>query len=263
MKKTFQILFVLYFGILTAQENTLRSVYFKFDKSYLEEDQLDTLIGVVNSTNFSKIDSIKIYGYCDDRGTEDYNYILSKKRVTSVQEILLANGVSEAKISIYEGRGRINLDSMALDNIEEIREKNRRVDCVFIKNRPQSLFPTQPKVGDLVILDKILFDMSSSALSVKTKMELDKLVVLLEKHKTLCFEIRGHVCCTPSKYPDAVDKETQERNLSVNRARKVFHYLRSKGISPYRMSFKGYGNRFPLGKNDAQDRRVELVITRL
>jgi outer membrane protein OmpA-like peptidoglycan-associated protein len=35
-----------------------------------------------------------------------------------------------------------------------------------------------------------------------------------------------------------------------------------KGINPYRMTFKGYGNRFPLGKNDELDRRVEFLITK-
>ena len=87
--------------------------------------------------------------------------------------------------------------------------------------------------------------------------------MVLKKHKTLRFEIKGHVCCTSNKFSDAIDKETQDRDLSENRAKKVFMYLRSKGINPYRMSYKGYGNQFPLGKEDALDRRVELSITQL
>lgn len=83
------------------------------------------------------------------------------------------------------------------------------------------------------------------------------------QHQSLQFEIKGHVCCTSSKNLDAIDKETQNRNLSLNRAKNVFAYLRSKGISPYRMSFKGYGNLFPLGKSDALDRRVEFLITKI
>lgn len=123
-----------------------------------------------------------------------------------------------------------------------------------------TFFPENPKVGDLIVLDKVTFDMGSSILSLKAKKELDRILVLLGKHKSLRFEIKGHVCCTSSKYSDAIDEETQNRNLSLNRAKNVFAYLRSKGISPYRMSFKGYGNQFPLGKGDALDRRVELLI---
>ena len=105
--------------------------------------------------------------------------------------------------------------------------------------------------------------MGSSVLSLKAKKELDKIVLILERNKSIRFEIKGHVCCTSSKYLDAIDNETDERNLSINRAKRVFSYLRTKGINPYRMTFKGYGNRFPLGNEDEFDRRVEFLITRL
>jgi len=134
---------------------------------------------------------------------------------------------------------------------------------IFIKNALYTSFPDNPKVGDLIILGRVSFEMGSSELSLNAKKELDRTIIILKKHKTLRFEIKGHVCCTSSKYSDAIDKETQNRNLSVNRAKNVFNYLRSMGINPYRMSFKGYGNQFPLGKDDAQDRRVELFITKL
>jgi outer membrane protein OmpA-like peptidoglycan-associated protein len=151
----------------------------------------------------------------------------------------------------------------SVKNLQKTRDRNRRVDLVFIKKTVYTSFPKNPKVGDLIVLDRVSFEMGSSILSLKAKKELDRIVVSLEKYKTLKFEIKGHVCCTSSKYVDAIDKETQDRNLSINRAKNVFVYLHSKGINPYRMSYKGYGNRFPLGKEDAQDRRVELFITKL
>ena len=139
--------------------------------------------------------------------------------------------------------------------------------CVVKKNannEQHGLFAgTNFKVGDNIVLERVLFEMGSSELTVNAKKELDRISLLLKKHKTLRFEIKGHVCCTSRKYADAIDKETQDRSLSENRAKNVFMYFRSKGISPYRMSYKGYGNQFPLGKEDAQDRRVELYITQL
>jgi outer membrane protein OmpA-like peptidoglycan-associated protein len=167
------------------------------------------------------------------------------------------------RIFICEGRGSVILDRDTVKNLVETRDKNRRVDLIFVKNKIHTFFPENPKVGDLILLDQVSFEMGSSILSLKAKKELDRNIVLLVKHKTLRFEIKGHVCCTSSKYSDAIDKETQDRNLSINRAKNVFAYLRSKGISPYRMSYKGYGNRFPLGKGDALDRRVELLITKI
>ena len=263
MKRVLLILLHLTMSCLSAQEKPVQSVYFEFDKFALNKTQINSIIDIVNSADFSQCNAIQLYGYCDDRGSEGYNDKLSYKRVAVVQEILLSNGVPLHKIFICEGRGRVILDKDTVKNLEKTRYKNRRVDLVFIKNTLYNSFPENPKVGDLIILNKIQFEMGSSILSVKAKKELDIIVLQLKKHKTLRFEIKGHVCCTTSKYTDAIDNETQKSDLSVNRAKNVFNYFRSKGISPYRMSYKGYGNGFPLGKGDDLDRRVEFVVTKL
>jgi outer membrane protein OmpA-like peptidoglycan-associated protein len=263
MKKGLLILLHLTMGCLSAQENPFQSVYFEFDKFALNKTQINSIIDIVKSATFSKYDAIQLYGYCDDRGSEDYNDKLSNKRVATVQKILLSNGVPLHKIFICEGRGRVILDKDTVKNLEKTRYKNRRVDLVFIKNTVYNSFPENPKVGDLIILNTITFEMGSSILAAKAKRELDIIVLKLKKLKTLRFEIKGHVCCTSSKYTDAIDNETQKSDLSVNRAKNVFNYFRSKGISPYRMSYKGYGNQFPLGKGDDLDRRVEFIVTKL
>jgi outer membrane protein OmpA-like peptidoglycan-associated protein len=260
MNSRLQILLLLCFGYLSAQENTVQSVYFEFDKYTLEANKLAPII---NPKDISKYEAIQLYGYCDDRGTVDYNDKLSKKRVDFVQQFLISKGVSQNKIYICEGRGKVDLDKNSEKNIKEFRDKNRRVDLIFVKKAFYTSFPENPKVGDKIVLDRIIFEMGSSELSSDAKKELDKTVLILKKHKTIRFEIRGHVCCTSSKYKDAIDNETQNRDLSENRAKNVFLYFRSKGINPYRMPYKGYGNQFPLGLEDEQDRRVELKITQL
>jgi outer membrane protein OmpA-like peptidoglycan-associated protein len=263
MQRGFQILLFLTFGFLSAQEKANKSVYFEFDKFDLNKNEISTIIDLVNSPTFSQFEAIQLYGYCDDRGSEEYNDKLSKKRVATVQEILLSNGITQNKIFICEGKGRVNLDKDTVKNLERTRYENRRVDMVFLKKSVYAFIPANPKVGDLIVLERVNFEMGSSILSIAAKKELDRTIVTLEKHKSLRFEIKGHVCCTSSKNSDAIDEETQDRNLSLNRAKNVFAYLRSKGVSPYRMSFKGYGNQFPLGKGDALDRRVEFLITKL
>lgn len=260
MNSRLQILLLLCFGYLSAQENTVQSVYFEFDKYTLEANNIARII---NTKDISKYEAIQLYGYCDDRGTVDYNDKLSKKRVDFVQQFLISKGVSQNKIYICEGRGKVDLDKNSEKNIKEFRDKNRRVDLIFVKKAFYTSFPENPKVGDKIVLDRIIFEMGSSELSSDAKKELDKTVLILKKYKTIRFEIRGHVCCTSSKYKDAIDNETQNRDLSENRAKNVFLYFRSKGINPYRMPYKGYGNQFPLGLEDEQDRRVELKITQL
>ncbi|MBP6586918.1 MAG: OmpA family protein, partial [Flavobacterium sp.] len=110
MKTGFKILVFLTFGFLSAQENAVQSVYFEFDKFALNKNETNSLVGIVNSPNFPQFEAIQLYGYCDDRGSEEYNNKLSDKRVSTVQKILVSNGISLNKIFICEGKGRVNLD---------------------------------------------------------------------------------------------------------------------------------------------------------
>lgn len=96
-----------------------------------------------------------------------------------------------------------------------------------------------------------------------SKNELNKIAETLQEKKNLQFEIRGHVCCTPEIYSDGIDKDTKERRLSWNRAKTVFNYLSTKKVSKNRMTYQGCGNKYPLGRGDDFDRRVEFLITKI
>lgn len=263
MKKGFVILYLLNICCISAQINTVQSVYFDFNKFTLDKNQTDQINNQLDSFPTYRFNGVYLYGYCDDRGTKEYNEVLSKNRVDYIQKLLISRGIAENKIFICEGRGKINLNKSDLINVDKVRDKNRRVDLIFVKNVIYTSFPDHPKVKDNIVLELVLFDLGSSELNLKSRNELDRISLILKKQKNIRFEIRGHVCCTSKKFSDAIDHESQNRNLSENRAKSVFLYFRSRGISPYRMSYKGYGNQFPLGKEDAKDRRVELYITQL
>ncbi|MFV8368718.1 OmpA family protein [Flavobacterium sp. LB2R40] len=268
MKKLVQILLFLFWAYSFAQGRPVETVFFEFDKHSLDMNQLQTIVNFIKNTDSTKVESIQIYGYCDDRGNNDYNYELSKNRVITVQNILTANGFNKNKIVIIEGKGRVILKKDELVNIEESRSKNRRVDLFIVRknsfgNGIYNSFKENHKVGDRIYLENIFFPLGSSKITEQSKKELDKIVLLLQKQKTLEFEIRGHVCCTPSDYSDAIDKDTRERKLSVNRAKNVYKYLMSNGINSLRMHYMGNGNKFPLGQGDALDRRVEFVILKI
>ena len=273
MKNYIKIMLLLFFGCLKAQEIPVQKVYFDFDKYLLNKQQQKTVVDYIKKIDTAQIESIQIYGYCDDRGNDDYNCKLSKKRVNTIQRILTLNGIQTRKNSIIDAKGRVILNKDTVKNLPETRSKNRRVDLIIIKkNRfknnlglknSYNSIQENHKVGDRIFFDKILFDSGSSLLTPESKQELDRVVVLLQKNKKLQFEIRGHVCCTPIHYPDAIDQKTYERKLSVNRARNVYNYLLSKNINSSRMTHKGYGNKFPQRKGDRFDRRVEFLITKI
>ncbi|WP_366185664.1 OmpA family protein [Flavobacterium ovatum] len=267
MHKLLQIVAFLIYGILYAQEKKIETVFFDFDKYTLENDQIQTVLDFIKKNDTSKIESIQIYGYCDDRGNNDYNYSLSENRVTTVRDLLTTNGFNKNKILIIEGRGRVLVKQDTVEDLSRIRSQNRRVDMLLVPknsfgNGIYNSLQDSHNVGDRIYFENILFPLGSSDLTLGSLKELDKIVALLNKNKSLEFEIRGHVCCTPNHFDDAVDKATSERKLSVNRAKAVFRYLLSKNINSLRMSYKGCGNQFPLGQGEEMDRRVEFLITK-
>ncbi len=271
--KKFLTLFFLIAGFLTAfaQEEVVHSVYFEFDKFNLTEEQATAVVAFVKAIDTSRIESIQIFGYTDDRGKDAYNYKLSNNRANTIKNRLVEKGIRSKIIITIEGRGRILLDE-DIDNKSEARAKNRRVDVVanFKPEPPIQLAPGMYNMvkeglhpGDRIYLQDILFERGSSKLTTKSKQELERVAALLQKFKNLQFEIQGHVCCTPTFQREAIDKDTRKRELSKNRAETVYKFFIMKKINPSRMTFKGYGNTQPLGRGSEYDRRVELVIKKV
>jgi outer membrane protein OmpA-like peptidoglycan-associated protein len=253
-----------------AQEEEIYSIFFEFDKFSLKEEQAEGVLAFVQKIDTARIESIQIYGYCDDRGKDEYNFVLSTNRATTVKNKLIERGIKSKIIITLEGKGRIMLDEDLQTDIPEARSKNRRVDVVVnyksitIENlKIPGVYSTIRKdavKGDRIYLEKVLFERGSSQLTVQAKKELDNIALQLLKFKNIQFEVQGHVCCTPTYHREAVDRETKKRELSVNRAKRVYNYLFKKGISDARMTYRGYGNTQSLKQGGALDRRVELLI---
>lgn len=266
------ILFSLFiFGVGYSQEEIVQSVYFEFDKFSIDEPQAKATIDFVKALDSTRIETIQIFGYTDDVGKDDYNFKLSTNRANTIKDKLIENGIKSKIIITIEGKGRILIDDDIVENLPEKRSKNRRVDVVInLKPLPKLVLPgvyssiqKNHVVGDHIYLDDILFEKGSSRLTTKAKNELDKIALALHRYKNIEFEIQGHVCCTPPYQREAIDKETKKRQLSSNRAERVYKYLAFRRIDKRRMTFKGYGNTKPLGKDPQYDRRVELVITKV
>ena len=273
MTRLFSILFLLFTVVSFAQEEEeVHSIFFEFDKYNLKEEQANAVVAFVSKIDTSRIESVQIFGYCDDRGKDQYNYTLSTNRANTVKNKLIERGIKSKIIITLEGKGRIMLDEDMQTNVPEARSKNRRVDVV-VNFKPiviedlkiPGVYSTIKKdriVGDRIYLDHVLFERGSSQLTYKAKKELDRIALELHKYKNIHFEIQGHVCCTPTFQKEAVDRDTKKRELSINRAKRVYNYFLMKRISKVRMSYKGYGNTQSLKQGSTLDRRVELLITK-
>ena len=151
-----------------------------------------------------------------------------------------------------------------------ILEKQQKIQTNIVKsNAPivrlgYKTFDDVLEVGHQIIIENLIFEGSSTDfLDVeKADFELKKIVEYFQKNPNLKFEIHGHVCCISSSFRDARDNNTGLSNLSESRAERIYHYFIDNGIASERMSFKGFGRKFPRkGVKEQENKRVEIVIS--
>ncbi len=117
------------------------------------------------------------------------------------------------------------------------------------------------RVGEGIVVEfssNVLFGFDKSNLSDDAKINLDKLVKVLNTYPDTDIEVQGHT--------DSKGSESYNQNLSERRASAVSAYLDGKDITTSRLTIKGFGETAPKYDNDTADgrtrnRRVEFLIT--
>jgi outer membrane protein OmpA-like peptidoglycan-associated protein len=116
--------------IVGSKEPYLFGVNFAFDKYELHPESYAVLERAVKILKENPDIHILISGHTDNKGSSDYNKILSEKRVKTVYDYLLSNGISDERIS----QNWFGEDKPLKENDTDInRAFNRRVE-IKIKN---------------------------------------------------------------------------------------------------------------------------------
>ena len=276
-----KLVFIFMFSInyLIAQSNIQHVVYFETDKYIVPETEKNRLLLFIQNLEINKIKKISIYGFCDDRGSDNYNLVLSQNRANAIKKLFSFGGISEKLISNVDGKGEVLLKIVAAEDLNIIRGLNRKVeinveyniakkevvkveeDKENIDNRKKPLtLESNLLVGDKIVLDKILFRTGYSYVLKESIPVLEKMARILREKNKVYFTIQGHVCCTANGR-DAIDRGTGRRNLSLARARYIYEYLMKNGVARKRMKYVGLKHKYPLGGDPKFDRRVEIEIT--
>ncbi len=227
--------------------------------------------------------SVMIVGYADYLGTEGYNKTLSMERAKNVKSYLVKYGIEPNDIKLCVGEGEIERKGLTDKAGFPI---DRRVDIV-VNNRQKKLKTASAKprrdsankwnatgiddiknmkAGSTLLLKNVYFPADRHVIKPESKETLEKLYIVLRDNPTLKISIEGHVCCIKDA-PDALDIDTYEPTLSLNRARAIYNYLVERGIDPNRLKYAGFGRRRPViedekTEQDAEkNRRVEIRIT--
>ena len=261
MKKLYVLLFIFQSILAHAQYNIEHSVYFDTDEFLLTKTEQTRLQKLLTTLSRDNVIQIEIYGFCDDRGGENYNLVLSQNRANSIKSLFNDASFFPEKISTVDGKGELLLNIIDDKDPSVLRALNRRVDVVI--SYPEESSPNYNMVEKIAnknkfVLENVLFITGYSYVTRNSKKTLSSVVKRI-KESDFSFVIQGHVCCTEGAL-DAVDKKTSKRNLSVARAKFVYDFFIKEGINKSRMSYEGLAHKFPLGGSTDKDRRVEILI---
>ncbi|WP_452225423.1 OmpA family protein [Lacinutrix chionoecetis] len=269
-----------------SQEKFTHDVYFDTDKYVVPLTEENRLLLFISSLDTIPVEKVAIYGFTDDRGSNEYNLELSQNRADAIKEMFSGYGIDPNLITNVNGKGEILLKVLNEEEVHQIRGLNRKVEIIVTKKTPykdikdatssndegdgindgpkkkttDDIKKGTVKKGDKIRLDKIYFKTSYSYVTSDSRKTLEELAKTLVENKNIYFTIQGHVCCTQNSR-DAVDKKTRKRNLSVARAKFIYDYLAKKGVDKKRMKYVGMRRKFPLGGEPKFDRRVEILVT--
>ncbi len=185
----------------------------------------------------------------------------------SYQYFLFGNFFSDAVTKINMGdEERMNFDVQNTESTRDFWHKTKRIAYYLFDDFRVALDTSTATLTLEKALrenrrytfpEAVLFDFGQATLRTEAQSELVNLTQFLQKNSNLQLEIGGHT--------DNIGGTEANQRLSEQRARAVYDYLIKHQIPAGQISWRGYGERFPLAPNDTdahrqENRRVEITI---
>jgi outer membrane protein OmpA-like peptidoglycan-associated protein len=119
--------------IITEKEVNLKPIFFEYNNSNITQQgafELDKLVQIMK--NNEKL-FIFVKSHTDNRGSDEFNLLLSDKRVKATIQYVISNGIDPNRIS-GKGFGETELKVDCKENCtEEAHEQNRRSEFLIVK----------------------------------------------------------------------------------------------------------------------------------
>ena len=113
----------------------MKSIYFDFNKAELKDEGINELQEVARALKADPNAVLELQGFADARGTDRYNYQLTRERVDSVvRYLVMREGIDLRRIAAV-GMGKAALEAGEKPN-KDVYAKSRRVDMRLLA--PQS-----------------------------------------------------------------------------------------------------------------------------
>jgi OmpA-OmpF porin, OOP family len=245
--------FKMYIRLLEAENVTVTvkqlgayfsETEFKIGMEFNEHGLVDTTYnkGISGSLNW-----ILIQGDYNAKGNEKY-MIIGNFRTKMKDDFVKKN-----KWSLFAFQEAYYY----IDDIS-LRKKIAEIDSLQIDKEGGLVnwLPHGFHAGKTFEIKNLYFEKATSKLMSTSNTALDQLAKMLMDNPTTMIQINGHM--------DKFGSEEEERQISKERAKVVYDYLKTNGVSN-QMIFKGLGSSQPVAPNDseeykAKNRRVEVTI---
>ncbi len=168
---------------------------------------------------------------------------------------LLENNILKSNLKLTKD---IKVPAPVLAVKEEIKQEiNQEAKQDVVKKIVLTSAEIQAKINELVAANKISFERRSSTITANSQTTLVQIAKILKEFNHVKIEIGGH---TDSRGDNALNKQ-----ISQDRANSVRDALIAMGINQDRIIAIGYGEDFPIAKDDENglseiNRRVEFKI---
>jgi outer membrane protein OmpA-like peptidoglycan-associated protein len=179
----------------------------------------------------------------------------SKALIDSViakSNLKIATNITGEKLSITDK----TIENMKAGNLEK---DIPLVDDIKVINTDMSAVAKslETSISEISNKNKITFKRRSTTITENSFSTVKEIAELLKKNPTLKVEVGGHT--------DSRGRKSLNKRISQDRANSVKDALIKLGVDSKRLSAVGYGEAFPIAKDDADglsevNRRVEFVI---
>lgn len=139
-----------------------------------------------------------------------------------------------------------------LNKLENIIPKKEEIEL-----KSKLVQDAQDSINNLTSNKKITFKRRSTNITEESKETVKEIASILLDNSKLKVEIAGHT--------DSRGRASLNKKISQDRANSVKTALMSLGVNPKRIKAVGYGEDFPIAKDDAEglsevNRRVEFIV---
>lgn len=99
--------------VIVATAHKSFVVFFDFDSDKIDKDQVVILEDALVAMNDSKSPTFSLTGFCDFRGSNDYNTALGSRRIESVRSWFVKNGVDKEFVIVNHGKNESPIRELA------------------------------------------------------------------------------------------------------------------------------------------------------